>query len=162
MPRGFKSDRETTKLARSSGWYLPEMDDLSGDLLRDVFRLSDPRSFVSLPKLIKGESDLPKAHLVLYGKEDKARVRAEIFRRNREENGGNNKCWKCGCPLYEIATWNGGPVGEWDHIRNKPGERCDCPENGRVACRACHKPRHPQVQFGRRGNEIRNQESLDA
>jgi hypothetical protein len=40
--------------------------------------------------------------------------------------------------------------GDWDHIRNAPGERCDCPENGRVACRNCHRERHPMPRFTKR------------
>jgi hypothetical protein len=40
-------------------------------------------------------------------------------------------------------------VGEWDHIRNKPGERCDCPENGMVVAPKAHRERHLKPQFGK-------------
>jgi hypothetical protein len=107
-------------------------------------------TFVSKPKIIKGECTEPKAHLLLIG-EDKASIRAEIFRRNREENDGENRCWNCGTSVFEIAPdeFCFAYVGEWDHIRNKPGERCDCVENGRVACQSCHLERHPRPRWGK-------------
>ena len=134
--RGFKRDERATREALATGF------------------LEDRRSFISQPKAIKGECDEPKPHLLLQGK-DKGPIRAEIFRRNREENGGLNRCWKCKRHVFEENLYWSGPdgvvrSGEWDHIRNKPGERCDCPENGRVACRECHKERHPRPQFGPR------------
>src|ERR1700674_163114 len=120
MPRGFKRDETKTAEARNTGLYC-----------------LDRRSFISLPKIIKGECTEPKPHVILFG-EDKAPVRAEIFRRNREENrtrdGAPNRCWKCHAQVFEhrMEGWTEellSPSGEWDHIRNKPGERCDCPEN---------------------------------
>lgn len=111
-------------------------------------RFEDYRSFVSQPKAIKGECDEPKAHLVLYGA-DKAPIRAEIFRRNREAKSGLNRCVKCGQIVYERvregSRWRFG--GQWHHIRHRDGERCDCPENGAVSCWACHKPEHPQPKW---------------
>jgi hypothetical protein len=130
MPRGFKKDIQATKSAR----------------------YEDDRSFVSLPKIIPNGCPNIVHHLVLYGLEDKKPIRAEIFRRNREENGGKNCCWKCGKVFFDgesESLMHPEHRGEWDHICNKPGRRCDCPENGRVACRACHKKEHVQVQFGR-------------
>jgi hypothetical protein len=88
-------------------------------------------------------------HLLLFGK-DKAPIRAEIFRRNREANGGINRCVKCGTEVFEMSHY---PItldmqGEWHHIRHRAGERCDCPENGEVRCATCHKLEHLQVKFG--------------
>jgi hypothetical protein len=130
--RGFKRDTPATKAAH----------------------FADKRSFVSLPKVITGDCDEPKPHLILYGV-DKAPIRAEIFRRNREANGGVNRCWKCNRPVAEYPRdvtdeiYDSTPRGEWDHRRNKAGQRCDCVSNGRVACHKCHSERHPQTQFGR-------------
>ena len=79
MPRGFKVCHTSTGIARIQGF------------------VKDARSFASTEKAIEGEWDgRPHVHLILYGK-DKVRIRAMIFRRNREENGGQQKCWKCGC-----------------------------------------------------------------
>lgn len=111
----------------------------------------DKRSFMSQVKKIGSHGGI---HFILFGK-DKAPVRAEIFRRNREANGGENRCWNCGTSVFEVAPdeFCFAYVGEWDHIRNGAGERCDCPENGRVACRRCHRERHPQPRFRRTRQE---------
>lgn len=149
MPRGFKVDIAAT-LARFG-----------------YERWKPGLSFVSQPKIIKGECPIQqdylgrtyelRPHLVLYG-DDKGPIRAEIFRRNREANDGLLLCWKCRNPVVEYPEddWRDQDIkriasmmGEWHHVRNKPGERCDCPENGIVSCSACHKPEHPQTQFGR-------------
>lgn len=129
MPRGFKVDIQASV-------------ERFGTAGRRNGRWRSGFSFVSQPKQI-GEHGGP--HLILYG-EDKGPIRAEIFRRNREANGGVNRCWKCGAEVLESVTYESTVhyLGEWDHIRNKPGERCDCPENGRVACRRCHSERHPK------------------
>lgn len=123
MPRGFKRDEAATLAAR----------------------FEDYRSFVSQPKAIKGECDEPKAHLVLYGA-DKAPIRAEIFRRNREANSGLNRCVKCDCIVFELDEWSY-RRGQWHHVRHKSGERCDCSENGEVWCSICHKGEHPQPRW---------------
>ncbi len=143
MPRGFKRDRLATSLVRSAGRALRE------DGGEPYLYLTDKRSFLSQPKIIAGECEMAEHHIIAYGV-DKGPIRAEIFRRNREVNGSENRCWKCGTSVFEIAPdeFCFAYVGEWDHIRNKAGERCDCPENGRVACRGCHSERHPQVKFG--------------
>jgi hypothetical protein len=126
MPRGFKKDITGTKIGK----------------------FEDKRSFVSQQKFIlNGCQNLN--HIIAYGK-DKAPIRAEIFRRNREANGGFCKCWKCGLMVYELVyadVWNM-PLGQWDHVRNKDGERCDCPENGRVSCEECHTERHVRPRWG--------------
>ncbi len=134
--RGFKRDVSVTSEALDYG------------------TLADHRSFISQPKIIKGECEKPEPHLILYGK-DKGPIRAEIFRRNREANGGVNRCWKCSKQVFEFITSDGVEEwrGEWDHIRNKPGERCDCPANGRVVCRKCHSDRHPRPMLGARSEE---------
>ena len=126
MPRGFKRDQAATLLAE----------------------FKNRRSFVSQPKTIEGEGADPKPHLILHG-QDKGQIRAEIFRRNREANGGVNRCWKCGREVFEQSHY---PItmdmqGQWHHLRNKPGQRCDCPENGVVSCETCHRPEHPQVRW---------------
>ena len=124
--RGFKRDKAAT----------------------DAIYFSDARSFISLPKLIVGECTEPKAHMILFGK-DKATIRIQIFRINRDCNG-NNHCWKCKMIVYEYRESVAAAcpnAGEWDHIRNKPGTRCDCIANARVACRHCHSERHPKPQF---------------
>jgi hypothetical protein len=143
MPRGFQRDRSATALMH--------------------FR--DKRSFVSKPKIIWGECPIQidrlgrthemRPHLILYG-QDKAPIRAEIFQRNREANGGVNRCVKCGTEVFEMMLVDyrdDGQVirrGEWHHVRNKPGERCDCPENGEVICGGplgCHRDEHPQPRW---------------
>jgi hypothetical protein len=126
VPRGFKRDEGRTL----------------------AMRFEDERSFVSQPKAIKGECDVPRPHLVLYGFEDKTRVRKIIFDKNRQESrDGFAHCWECGCLVGEETSGLGFPRGEWDHIRNNAGQRCDCPENGRVACPACHRQRHVRVRW---------------
>jgi hypothetical protein len=131
MPRGFQKNEPATREALATGF------------------LQDKRSFISQSKAIKGECDEAIPHLILYGR-DKGPIRAEIFKEDRAFNGGVNRCWNC---KREVTEDSGGRVermrGEWDHVRNKPGTRCDCPENGRVACRNCHSERHPKPQFGK-------------
>lgn len=127
MPRGFKRDEAATLAAR----------------------FEDYRSFMSQPKIIKGECIEPKAHLVLYGFEDKAKVRQEVFRCNREKYEGVNRCVECLRRVIEGAQEGNVWRGEWDHIRNKAGERCDCPENGQILCRECHYRKHPHIMSGK-------------
>jgi hypothetical protein len=148
MPRGFRIDYQASLIAHQE--ICTPSGRQPGDLL-----LTDKRSFISQPKAIPGDHNFaagetfaPKPHLILYGK-DKGPIRAEIFRRNREANGGVNRCWNCSKQVYEAVRYEEANyfLGEWDHIRNKPGERCDCCENGRVSCRACHSERHPRPKF---------------
>jgi hypothetical protein len=110
----------------------------------------DRRSFVSLPKAISGECEEPEPHLILYGLRDKAFVRTEIFKRNRLANKGKTLCAKCGCRIYEHDPMEllGSVKGEWNHIRHKPGERCDDPENGECLCWICHREEHVRPRFG--------------
>ncbi|SRR6266576_3051848 len=130
--RGFKKDLPATKAAQ----------------------FLDKRSFISLPKIINGESFQPKPHVIAYGK-DIAPIRAEIFRLDRLKNGGVNRCWKCGGKVIEnveeelMLGWSppNNARGEWDHVRNKPGTRCDDIENARVSCHSCHSERHLRPQF---------------
>lgn len=128
MSRGFKRDLQATADAYRLG------------TLVDKKR----RSFISLPKFIEGEGEVP--HLILYG-HDKGPIRAAIFMANRQQNQGVTKCWNCGAYLTEFEGYK---VGEWDHIRNKQGERCDCRANGRIVCQPCHRLRHPRTKFGSR------------
>lgn len=118
-------------------------------------RFEDYRSFVSQPKRIPNGCP-NEVHLVLYGFEDKAPIRAAIFRRNREKHHlagmSINRCEECGHRVFEGDEWPS-RRGEWDHVRNGSGERCDCPENGRVLCQECHRHRHPQVNFRRTAQE---------
>jgi hypothetical protein len=131
MSRGFKVDKLATMGAQ----------------------FEDERSFISLPKRTHGPDE--ESHLILYGKKDKGIVRAEIFRRNRAQfRDGYPRCAKCNRIVSESSESSCG--GEWHHIRNKPGERCDCPENGEVLCRRCHRPEHPQTKFTKRGSECQN------
>lgn len=104
--RGFKRDEHSTRL----------------------IRFLDSRSFLSLPKAIKGECDIPDAHFILHGK-DKANQRILLFERDRE----------CGICRHEFVDEN---EGEWDHIRTTAGERCDCLANGRRVHVHCHQKRH--------------------
>jgi hypothetical protein len=134
MPRGFKK-----QLVEGVPLRLPWFQ--------------DERSFLSQPKGIDDEfkGQIIK-HLILYGR-DLGPIRAEIFKRNREANGGINRCWKCGITVFEFPPeheWYANrQIGQWHHIRNKPGTRCDCPENGVVSCSGeCHREEHPQVHFG--------------
>lgn len=112
--RGFKVDHTATAAARVSG------------------QIIDKRSFISLPKVIRGEGNgRPRPHLILYGA-DKTPVRQQIFDANRKTHGGINRCWSCN----RAGSWS---TLEWDHIRNKSGQRCDCVQNGRLACPNCHR-----------------------
>ena len=131
MPRGFKRDEAATAEAGFEHY----------------------RSFVSMPKAIEGGCAEPKPHLLLHG-DDKAPIRAEIFRRNREANGGICKCVKCGRRVYEEAVFPDPERGEWHHIRNKSGERCDCPENGEVRCSFCHRQAHVMVKFNQQSEDV--------
>lgn len=132
MSRGFKRDLQATADAYRLG------------TLVDKKR----RSFISLPKFIEGEGEVP--HLILYGA-DKGPIRAAIFKLNRESRGGGNlnRCSKCFRIVSEDSDepWT---QGQWDHIRNKNGERCDCIANSRVLCDTCHRLRHPRTKFGSR------------
>lgn len=131
MSRGFKEDTYATMCAR----------------------FEDERSFISQPKHTHGDHAVP--HLILYGRLDKGPVRAKIFQRNRAQfRDGYPRCAKCNRIVSESSESRCG--GEWHHIRNKPGERCDCPENGEVLCHRCHRPEHPQTKFTRRGSECQN------
>lgn len=132
MPRGFHVDHAATALAR-----------LEGD-----FILTDPRSFVSQPKITNHTNGLALPHLLLKGA-DKGAMRAEIFRRDREANGGINRCWDCGLMVEEHPGDHMAFPGEWDHINSKPGQRCDCAPNGRVSCRQSHRARHVSVQWSK-------------
>lgn len=143
MPRGFAIDKQASierfgiKGLRNGRWR-PEF------------------SFISQPKQISGHGG---AHLILSKRDPSyaqqiGEARAAVFRCNREANGGVNRCWRCKVvvnphPHVDIIIPYT-PRGEWDHIRNKPGERCDCPENGRVLCQTCHRKRHPKPQFTRK------------
>lgn len=141
--RGFKLDREATKLARSKFGYA------AGALT--VF-LRNKRSFISQPK-VTPHTNGAEPHLILArDAREKGPIRAEIFRRNREANGGLNRCWKCGVLVFEFIPLHyvrREKFGEWHHVHNKPGERCDCPENGAVSCAECHKEIHVQVEWSK-------------
>ena len=126
MPRGFRIDRQAT-----------------ADAFRDG-RLTDKRSFISLPKEIGSHTG---RHYILYG-EDKKWMRARIFEYNRSKHWpGVNCCFQCGCIVSGCPPIRGYPRGEWHHIRSKPGERCDCLENGVVACAKCHRDQHVRTKF---------------
>lgn len=77
-----------------------------------------------------------KGCLYLEGK-DKSNQRWEVF------EAAEGTCWDCGV----FASWE---TGQWDHIKNKPGERCDCLHNSRWSCAACHRKRHVQVGGSKR------------
>ena len=126
MPRGFKKAIAATRLAR----------------------FADDRSFVSQVKRIPNGCP-NEAHLLLYGAADKGVIRAEIFKRNREKftlaGVPVNRCEICGSRVFEHEEWR---RGHWHHIHNKPGMRCDCPENGCVLCEDCHSEQHLKPKFG--------------
>jgi hypothetical protein len=140
VPRGFKVDYE---LLRERQARDPRHELLGG--------MDDPRTFVSLPKVTSHTNGKAVPHILAFGI-DKEKLRAEIFRRNRQAHGGVNRCVECHNEVYEDTTeeefkgwsvpWN--KIGEWHHIRNKPGERCDCVENGEVRCKRCHSKEHPK------------------
>ena len=121
MPRGFKKSPEETKLAR----------------------FLDPRSFVSLPKMLKHCPNT--VHSLLYGK-DKGKWREQVWKK------ANGRCEKCGA----YAPFDGvdGYCGEAHHIGHKPAERCDCVANGSWRCgrfvRDCHSGCHPKPQWTRK------------
>lgn len=124
MPRGFHKDEQATKAAN----------------------FLDRRSFVSLPKVTPHTNGAAEPHFLLYGK-DKGPIRAEIFRRNRQENQSDvSRCWNCGVPCYEKNDFY---RGEWHHVNSGAGERCDCVENSVVSCAKCHRAEHVQTQFGK-------------
>ena len=94
----------------------------------------DKRSYVSQLKSINGERE--QNHLVLYG-EDKAIQRAVIADRD------GFLCRKCG--KHVDCT-----EGEWHHVENSAGKRCDCQHNSEWRCKSCHSPlEHPQVQWSK-------------
>lgn len=129
MSRGFKRDIQATADAYRLG------------TLVDKKR----RSFISLPKSIPGHSG--DVHVLLFG-DDKGPMRAVVFSHNRQRHQGINRCELCGKRVVESGFVV--LIGEWDHIRNGPGERCDCHENARVVCQPCHRLRHPRTKFGSR------------
>jgi hypothetical protein len=127
MPRGFQRSIADTEAAYRSGLLIDQQK----------------RSFISKPKLIEGENDEPEPHLVLYGA-DVTSARMNLFRRE------NNRCQKCKL----VVTWAGedGMVGEYNHIRHKPWNRCWCAANAELLCRRCHSAVHADraPQFGKR------------
>ena len=127
MPRGFKLDIILTQATRDSSGLL-----------------NDPRSFVSLPKVTPHTNGVALPHLILYGI-DKGVIRHMLFEESRRANG-DARCRKCGCRVSE-NQYGTLPDGEWDHIENSPGLRCDCCVNGQILCPTCHRPKHPQTQF---------------
>jgi hypothetical protein len=62
-----------------------------------------------------------------------------------------NRCEKCNLLVWEMEMDGDGfwGPGEWHHIRNTAGERCDCPENGQVLCTSCHREGHPRTMSGK-------------
>jgi hypothetical protein len=126
VPRGFKVDREATEAAQ----------------------FLDKRSFISMPKLIVGENEFPEPHFLLMG-EDKALTRADIFRLNYIDHQPVHRCYKCRKVVVEYRASPFDIMGQWHHLRNKPGTRCDCVPNGVVSCPDCHREAHPHPQFGR-------------
>lgn len=120
--RGFKKDIQDTAAAK--------FRDRGG-------RHRKCRSFISLPKVTPHTNGVPQPHLILYGV-DKGPIRAQIFERSRKANGVA-RCWNCGVMVAETPEEEIPQKGEWDHAENAPALRCDCPENGRVACAGCHR-----------------------
>lgn len=122
MPRGFKRDLAATRDAYASGRLI------------DVKR----RSFISEPKAIPGECDEPQPHLILYGA-DRTAQRMKLFQRE------GNRCETCKC----VVAWGGDDdrefdaefrvFGEWQHIRDKGWNKCDCLANARLSCHNCHQ-----------------------
>lgn len=83
----------------------------------------DPDSFVTLPKF--GEP-----HVILYGL-DKEAQRSRLFTRER------SRCQRCG----KRVNWSGEfwEQGEWSHIEDKAGKKCDCLHNAELLCHDCHQ-----------------------
>lgn len=93
----------------------------------------DRRSFISKPKLLHQENI---GHYILYGK-DKSNAHDLVMYLS------DGICAICKKP----CTWE----GEWDHIGNRGGERCDCVGNGRwvhgfLSKDKCHQVRHHQAK----------------
>lgn len=118
----------------------------------EIYKFLDGRSFISQEKQV-GKAGEPGAHggthFLLYGK-DKSWMREIIFRENREANGGFNVCVECRRRVVESVDESSSVYGEWDHIRSKGGQRCDCSANGQVLCFTCHKSKHVGPRFGKR------------
>lgn len=145
MSRGFKRDHTLTQLAHEG----------MSSLFPGV--MADSRSFVSLPKVTPHTNGKEEPHLVLWGK-DKGVIRKIIFHFNRIMNG-ENRCHKCGAIVREYpGNYGCAPVGHWHHVDDAPAERCDCPDNGRVACPKCHSDEHVKTQFGM-GNPVEGEMS---
>lgn len=109
----------------------------------EIYKFLDGRSFISQEKQVgrAGESGAHGGtHFLLYGS-DKGWMREIIFRENREANGGFNVCAACKCRVFEHAG------AEWDHVRSKAGERCDCKQNSQILCAPCHRKKHISVQW---------------
>jgi hypothetical protein len=83
----------------------------------------DADSYVTLPKF--GEP-----HVILAGL-DKEKQRRALFAREK------SICQGCGRRVY----WDGEiwQKGEWSHIKDKPGEKCDCDHNAQLLCHDCHQ-----------------------
>ena len=77
-----------------------------------------------------------RIHRLLHGK-DKSAQRQLIY----DRDGGMCKL----CPVPHFVNWD---EGEWHHIKNVPGERCDCTHNGAWACKTAHKKQHVHTRFG--------------
>jgi 5-methylcytosine-specific restriction endonuclease McrA len=108
---------------------------------RGLFR--DSNSYITFEK--KTHGPVATWHLILFGV-DKSNMRAEVFRQNRAKyRDGYPRCDECNRIVSEQAE--AGQAGEWDHILNQPGTRCDCPENAQILCRTCHVKKHPRVQW---------------
>ena len=123
MPRGFQKDVPATDAAYASGKLI------------DAQR----RSFISQPKAVPGECDTPEPHLLLAGA-DKTKARMALFQRE------HNRCQKCKCVVVwgsdEFGWSEYGMRGEWNHIRHKPWNKCDCDANAELLCPACHRRVH--------------------
>jgi hypothetical protein len=83
----------------------------------------DRASYVTLPKF--GEP-----HVILHGLDKEAQRRA-LFAREK------SICQKCSIRVYwEGPLWQ---VGEWSHIEDSIGKKCDCLHNAELLCHNCHQ-----------------------
>lgn len=126
----------------------------------ETYKFLDHRSFISQEKQI---GDHGGSHFLLYGA-DKSWMREIIFRENREANGGFNVCWKCKVRVFEHAEEGNPRRGQWHHLENKPGRRCDCKANSAVTCSSCHSSEHIKVRWSKnelsRNHECSRQEAI--
>ena len=69
-------------------------------------------------------------HLLLWGKDKE-------WMHDRVIANSNGNCQGCTMSHFVLRDYL-----QWDHMNNKPWNRCDCENNARAVCRSFHELRH--------------------